>query len=425
MAEPAAALRTQVARQVAHWSAAAEGLRDLDDMASAQAWAGLESYLGIAVRRHLTEVVERLLAQAAILRAELAAARSADELERVRRRLVTFAQRYLRAEITVDFYTDAVRARTSPRVAALLRACDILAHRSLVQCLDQLGRPAPVVLSYVDSGRGAAILKAGLRLWDGASESPAATIKIARHNLLRPTALIHETGHQFAHTCAWTGEFAAALRQGLPADIADAWAGWASEVAADAFAFVHTGYASVAALHDVVAGDTSDVQRVIPGDPHPPAYLRVLLGVQMCRTHYGAGPWDELAEAWADAHPVRDSRTSDDDALLRNSLPALADVVRLSTDTPMRAFAGRTLSALAPPARTHPKALEDLEQRLGPALYHSMHWIWTEALRLLALTGLHAATRPERVADTRRAQEEWMLRLGGSTPNVGTGGEVR
>ncbi|NEW75545.1 hypothetical protein [Streptomyces rhizosphaericus] len=416
MADPALdASRTQVARQVAHWAAAAERLRNLDEMASSQAWAGLESYLGISVRRHLTGVVDRLLGQAAVLRAELETAETGQALELVRRHVLAFTRRYLRAEITVDFYTDAIQTRTSPRIAGLLRACDTLAYRSLAQALDRLDRPTPIVLSYVDTGLGASILKAGLRLWDGASESPAAAIKIARHNLLRPTALIHEAGHQFAHACAWTEELATALRRDLPPGAAEPWAGWASEVAADAFAFVHTGYASVAALHDVVTGETVDVHRVIPGDPHPPAYLRVLLGVQMCRTCYGAGPWDDLAEAWIAAHPVRDTAPGTD-AFLRDCLPVLAEVVRLSIDTPMKAFAGRSLSALVPPARAHPKALDDLERRLGPALYNSMHWIWTEALRLLALTGLRVATQPGRASETLRVQEEWMLRLGAAVP---------
>ncbi|MEV0386035.1 hypothetical protein [Nonomuraea sp. NPDC050643] len=416
MAEPDLdASRTQVARQVAHWAAAARSLRDLDEMASAQAWAGLESYLGLAIRRHLTGVVDRLLGEAATLKAELAAAETAAALELVQRHVLAFTRRYLRAEITVDFYTDAVKTRTNPRIAGLLRACDTLAYRSLAQPLDQLGRPVPVVLSYVDTGRGAAILKAGLRLWDGASESPAAAIKIARHNLLRPTALIHEAGHQFAHACGWTGEFAAALRRDLPSGAAQAWSEWASEVAADAFAFAHTGYAAVAALHDVVAGETAEVHRAIPGDPHPPAYLRVLLGVQMCRAHYGAGPWDDLAEAWIAAHPAREADPGTDD-LLRDCLPALGDVVRLSIDTPMKAFAGRPLGALVPPAHVHPKTLDELEQRLGPALYNSTHWIWTEALRLLALTGLRMATQPDQAAETVRVQESWMLRLGGVVP---------
>jgi hypothetical protein len=55
-------------------------------------------------------------------------------------------------------------------------------------------------------------------------------------------------------------------------------ANWASEIAADTFAFAHTGYAAVAALSDVVSGRGSQVFRFLPEDVHPIAYLRVLLG---------------------------------------------------------------------------------------------------------------------------------------------------
>ena len=148
-------------------------------------------------------------------------------------------------------------------------------------------------MTYIDKGLGASILKAGLRLWDAGAVSPVAAVKITRHNLLRPTAVIHEAGHQVAHIADWNQELAAALSQGLAGtsgEIAGAWSCWASEIAADAVAFVHTGFASVAALHDVLAGEPSSVFRHTPGDPHPICYLRVLLGVEMCRYFYGAGP---------------------------------------------------------------------------------------------------------------------------------------
>ena len=44
--------------------------------------------------------------------------------------------------------------------------------------------------------------------------------------------------------------------------------------------------------------------RLVAGDPHPVAYLRVLLGVQMCVRFYGAGPWDDLGRAWVRAYPL-------------------------------------------------------------------------------------------------------------------------
>lgn len=416
MTEMPAAISVQLARQVAHWGEAAARLQTLDDLAAPAAWSSLESYLGLSIRRHLTEVVGQLGQEARSLQAGLAAARTAGDLEAVRRQLLVFRRRYARVETTLDFYADAINTRTNARLAGYLRACDSLTHRSMAQALEPLGKPTPVVMTYIDKGLGASILKAGLRLWDGTHLNPVAAIKITRHNLLRPTALIHEAGHQVAHIVGWNEELAAALAAGLadaPAGVAEVWAGWAAEVAADAFAFAHTGYASVAALHDVVAGDETLVFRYLPGEPHPVSYVRVLLGVEMCRQFYGAGPWDGLASSWMQLYPL-ERAPSAGAALLRASLPWLPRIVEITLRRPMRAFGGRALAALIDPERVRPETLLALERQLGPALYTSMHWVWTEALRLLALTGLRLATQADGRAEMYRQQEAWMSRLGGA-----------
>ena len=91
------------------------------------------------------------------------------------------------------------------------------------------GRETPPVLTYVDKGLGASILRARIRLWDGGTASPVAAVKITRHNLYRPTSLIHETGHQVAHLLGWTDEFAQVLRPALlphaPAEVVESWMG--------------------------------------------------------------------------------------------------------------------------------------------------------------------------------------------------------
>jgi hypothetical protein len=56
----------------------------------------------------------------------------------------------------------------------------------------------------------------------------------------------------------------------------------------------------------------------------------------------------------------------------------------------------------------------DMEHRLGVALFTSMHWIWTESLRLLALNGLHISMMPEKAPELLKQQVAWMLRLGGT-----------
>ena len=409
------AMRSQTERQVAHWALAVARLK-LDDLASPETWNRLERYLGMSLRRHLGGVIDHLRSEADALVALQRAAQSLIALAEVNRKLLALRQQYLRTETTLAFFADAINTRTNVELAALLRACDTLAYRSMAQLLDQLGKTTPVALTYVDKGLGASILKAGLRLWDGGEVNPVAAIKIVRHNLLRPTALIHEAGHQVAHITDWNTELASAFSHGIGggvSELADIWAGWASEIAADAFAFVHTGFASVAALHDVLAGDLATVFRYSPGDPHPISYLRVLLGVEMCRYFYGTGPWDGLALSWRALHSIEQA-PSDTRAIAENSRSLLTVVVRLTLDTPMRAFSGRPLRALIQPERVSPVALNELNERIGPALFTSAHWLWTEPLRILALTGLQLASRPRDLKDILLLQEQSMLRLGGA-----------
>jgi len=143
------------------------------------------------------------------------------------------------------------------------------------------------------------------------------------------------------------------------------------------------------------------------------AYLRVLLGVETCRYFYGAGPWDDLARAWLTLHSLK-LATGDTRGVIESSVPVLRNVVRLTLDTPMRAFEGRSLSALVRPDRVSPGALNELSARIGPALFTSTHWLWNESLRILALTGLQLATRPGDANEILTLQEQAMLRVGGA-----------
>ena len=413
MLDEAAALRVQVARQIAHWRAAVVALDDLDDFAAPAAWRGLERQLGTALRGHLRSAVERLHRESDVLAAQLRAADTVDELEQVRRDVVRFRRRFLATETALDFYGDAVNTRTSPKLAALLGACDVLASRSLEPVLTPRGKPVPPVLTYVDKGLGASILRSGLRLWDGRTLSAAAAIKVTRHNLYRPTACLHEAGHQAAFMLNWNEELATALRRELQdaPGVADVWAGWASEIAADTFAFAHVGYAAVAALHDVIAGEPGNVFALRPMDPHPIAHLRVLLGTQMCVRFYGAGPWDDLAHAWTRAHPISEGPEGLR-GFLSGSVERLPRIVDACLLRPMTAFGGQTFAALVDPARVRPDALTQLVRDTGPSIFVSPHLIWTECLRLLAFSGYRSATEPERAAELAQEFEQWMLPLG-------------
>jgi hypothetical protein len=414
-------LRRQLHRQIAHWEMAATELSNLEQTASPQAWSSLERYVGVSLRKSLEMAIDQLRREARVVRALFEAARTMEGLDRVSRELVSIRDRYLKTETLIDYYGHAVNTRTNPALATNLRAFDVLAMRSINQLLEPMGKPTPPVLTYLDKGLGASILKAGLRLWDG-SISTVATIKVTFHNRRRPTALIHETGHQVAHILDWNEELADVLQTGLrnvSTSVATTWSSWASEVAADCFGFVHTGFASVAALADVVGGEPGVVFRHLPGDPHPISYARVLFGVEMCRRFYGRGPWDDLGSAWIERYSL-DLASPAVRELLVKSRASLTQIVELCLLRRMRSFGNRALADLINPDRVSLKSLELLEAGAGQALFTSPKWIWNECVRLIGLTGLRFATRPEDSQSIAMLQDQLMERLGNSVASIYT-----
>jgi hypothetical protein len=412
-------MRHQLERQFAHWTAATHGLLDLSRIASPAAWAALGNELGILLRKDLLAAVERLRQDLAQLGHRLGAATTDAELQAVQRGLIEFRRSYLRVEATLDFFGDAINTRTSESTGGLLRACDVLARRSMEQLLEPLGRPTPRVLTYLDCGLGASILKADLPLWDPRTRSPVAVVKVTRHNLLRPTALIHETGHQIAHLLHWTPELKRLLEHTLASDVDGArrWSNWASEIVADLYAFAHTGFASVATLHDVIASESRIVTGLNELDPHPSGWLRVLLGCALCRVAYGEGPWDALETAWRRTYPISGLPTEHRAVLERGShhVPRIA---RALLDAPYAALGGRRITEVVDPVRVSPAALAQLEAKGGAALYVSSQWVQQECLRLLALSGFKIATDPASYGAATERQRAWMEHLGRMTQSA-------
>jgi hypothetical protein len=409
-------LRSQALRQLNHWEGAAERLDDFEATASADAWASLERYVGVTLRAGLKGARDQLKREGAAARAAFNAVRSRSDLERVTDEIAMLRKRYLQTELLVDFYVSAVRARSNPEVSLQLRACDVMADRAISRALNKLDTKAPPIMTYFTTGIGASILRIGTRLWDG-SLSPIAAVRLTYHNRFRTTSLFHECGHQVAGITGWNEAFARVIRTRLTGagnEIAETVTSWASEIAADSFAFAHCGFAAVVALSDVVAGRGAEVYRFLLGDPHPISYLRVLLGVEMCRRFYGMGPWDELATAWEQLYPTRDAPPLAG-TMVTAILPLLPRIVDAALLTPMSCFREKSLAELVDPQRASPAALRELELRAGGSVFTSSHWIWTECVRLTALTGLRYATEPEKGPQVLKQQEEWMIRLGKMT----------
>jgi hypothetical protein len=409
----AKSVHTSLARQINHWLQAASRLSALDHLASGNAWHGIDQPLGIALRKSLQQSINDVVTLGKSLQSEVVSATEPAALRAVKRGLIQLRERYLRAEETIHFYTVAINSRTTPNMAALLRACDILCMKSMQELLVPLAKETPAVLTYIDKGIGASILKAGLRLWDG-NISPVAAIKVTQHNLFRPTAIIHETGHQVAHILNWNDELAAMLFSKLSGQsqlVGAAFASWASEIAADAFAFVHTGYAAVAALHDVVSGAPQTVFAYHVNDPHPIGYVRVMLNIEMCRQFYGPGAWDDLELAFKNDYDIN-LVSFPSTALIKSCVEAIPAAVKLILNSGYRAFNSRSLAQMIPPDRASPQSLQKLEYIAGPALYTSHAWIWKECIRLLALNGYKIGLGEGDLPALYKQQEEWMKLLG-------------
>jgi hypothetical protein len=399
-------------RQIAHWLAAARTFRDAEEFASDVAWQSVETEIGMPLRRVLGRTVDDLLASGRDAHALVRAARrDASQLADAAARVQLFRRRYTRVEATLDFFGDAVNSRTNPTLRAALQSLDRLATASMATVLTPLGKPVPPVLTYVDKGLGASILRAGIRLWAPGSVNPVAAIKIVRHNLYRPTSLFHETGHQVAALTGWTE----ALSAGLGASLADdpqlraMWQPWASEIAADVFAFAHTGYAAVAALYDVV-GDVDTIHRWPLGDPHPVGWLRTLLGVAMCRNVFGPGPWDMFERAVVTAHPASRAEAATV-PLLQRSQARMSAIAATCVDTAVPGFGGRPIAALVDPRRVSPTALTELERTAGPSLWTSPHWQRTDGIRVLALAGLREAEQPDHAAAWIDRARSWLTSM--------------
>jgi hypothetical protein len=403
------AVADDLERQSAHWVAAATTFLDAEEFASEAAWRSVEAYVGMPLRRHLKLIVEELIdiGRATIAMAR-AARRDALALPEAMAAVQNLRRRYSQVETTLDFFGDAVSSRTSPQLRAALQALDALATASMDAVLARAGHAAIPVLTYVDKGMGASILRADIRLWAPGSINPVAAIKIVRHNLYRPTSLFHEVGHQVAAVTGWVPALQASLGHALSDDAAlrSMWTPWASEIAADVFAFAHTGYASVTALYDVV-GDARTILRWPIGDPHPVGWLRTLLGCALCRGAYGRGPWDDLEAAVVTSFPLRRADPTVRELLERSwrRMPAIAGAC---LDAPVPGLSGRPIGTVVDPSRVSPVALAELERTAGRALWTSPHWRRTEGIRIVALAGLREAERPDEASAWIARARDWM-----------------
>jgi hypothetical protein len=80
------------------------------------------------------------------------------------------------------------------------------------------------------------------------------------------------------------------------------------------------------------------VFRITTHDPHPPPYLRVLLGFECCRQVWGRGRWDAWERDWLRLYPLEDAPPDAAKLLERGAraLPAVARFLLEARIPPLR-----------------------------------------------------------------------------------------
>jgi hypothetical protein len=318
----------------------------------------------LAIERSFQSRTAGLKAHLAELKKEFTNIRNMEGLLLFRSNLQSVRDHYFSTEQVFEYYVDLLHTRSERDMGMLLRGCDQIAYASLQQVLHQLGHEVPTVICYQDRGEGASILKAGIMLWDS-NRNPAAVIKVVRSAIPLPrlTSILHECGHQVAHITNWNQElgellYNSILSAGGPKYLAHIWESWASELAGDFFSLHQSSIASILGLYEVVAGSAIRIARIIPGDPHPPGILRLMVGIQALKIVYGStGPWHDLDRVLRILYPIN-AGGAEASKVITDSIPLLPAICKAISRTKMKAFSGKSLDMLLPWDHASPKTLK-------------------------------------------------------------------
>jgi hypothetical protein len=312
-----------------------------------------------------------------------------------------------------DTYVDVLTQRNTPELGGLLAGCDVLA-------LDAIRKNHPALqiveppLVYCDRGFGASTLREGVKL-PGRGYNPTPLIQIPYSRLKEKcnlTSIFHEAGHEAMVRLKLREALPKALSVALkkanaPTTLQDLFALWCSEIGPDFWTFGSCGMAEAATIREILALPPNHVFRIIWGDPHPPPYLRALIGFDWCRQMWGKGWWDAWEQEWLELYPLKQAPIEVRE-LLEKARKYVPIVGRVLLQTKFRTLNGKTLPDLFNlPA-------------LAPA---ELKRIWQNAAQgKLNLKGLSPATQlavfrffketgtPEEKLD--KTMTEWLVRLG-------------
>ena len=264
---------------------------------SPAALSAIETYL-MTGRQELGRQVNDFLAW---LRGEGRAA-SAEEQQR---RFTVVRLGFNTALSQMDLFSEVITQRSEHEIGVWLSGLDVAAAEALL--LPGHFYDAPPIICHLHRGFGGAIRRARTRL-PGGGNNPVSIIRIPRERMIGygvASSLVHEVGHQGAALLGLVDSLRPLLRHrqvgGIYGDAWALWESWISEIVADFWSIAKVGIASTLGLLGLVSLPRAFIFRVMPDDPHPFPWVRMLLSCSIGERLYPDGPngqWNHLAALW-------------------------------------------------------------------------------------------------------------------------------
>ncbi len=151
---------------------------------------------------------------------------------------------------------------------------------------------------------------------------------------------------------------------GIPEDVAATWARWHKEIAADMFALVLGGPATVESLMDVVGNSRPATVRYMPGTAHPTPVLRVPINLILLRRLGFTSMADAIDAAWRQLYPTL-AAGNIPAGLLRTFHRAAELTVDTMVFTPRPQLAGKTFAQLVEFGPSQMALIEQSANRLA------------------------------------------------------------
>ena len=273
------------------------------------------------------------------------------------------------AIIFFDTYLDVLSQRKIPRLGRILAGCDIIAWDALNKDHPALSIiEAPIV--FCDRGFGASIIREGAS-FPGNIKNPLPLLQIpysrlsSKHEL---TSIIHEAGHEAMTRLDLVRLLPSVIRSGLtaldvPNNIAELFGLWSSEIGPDFWTFCSSGIAQTSTIKEILSLPPSNVFQVSWLDPHPPAYLRVLLSFEWCRQQWGRGEWDDWEKEWDMLYPL-DSASKGMRKILKVGKRCLPAVSKILFNTRYKVLNGRRLPDLFDMTKLDPTNIKKIVESM-------------------------------------------------------------